>query len=255
MVISILSAALSSARADAQDAPARHALIIGINDYERARDLNNAVHDARAIAGRLDALGFSIFSGGALENPTRAHLIAAMRGFAAQLPEGAVAVVYFAGHGLALGGNSYLIPANDSLIVSRDDVHGHAVALRTLTGRLAGRPGVIDLVLIDACQANGLRGSGATALSGAGAAGDLVAGADGATTLVYAAAPGQIALDGDGDHSPFADAILSALEEPDPTLDAALGSIARETHRLSDGAQTVWTLRTYGAVDAPFFVP
>ncbi|MFN3170464.1 MAG: caspase domain-containing protein [Hyphomicrobiales bacterium] len=226
-----------------------HALVIGIERYERARDLRNPVNDARAVADRLQALGFALHGGQAHVNPDRATMLALMRDFAAKIPDGATAVVFLAGHGLSQGGDTYLVPADDAALRTRADLDARGVALRTLTGRLAARTGVHSIVLVDACSANGLRGGG----PGAGGAGDLVTSATGSMSLMYAAAPGQIAADGEGSNSPFTAALLHALEAPHEPLAVLFRQVARHLQVQSDGAQTPWMVRSYGEV-APVYL-
>ncbi|MEO0383588.1 MAG: caspase family protein [Pseudomonadota bacterium] len=226
-----------------------HALVIGIDRYERARDLRNPTNDARAVADRLQTLGFVLHDGQAHVNPDRATMLALMRDFAAEIPDGATAVVFLAGHGLSQGGNTYLVPADDAALRTRSDLDAHGVALRTLTGRLAARTGVHSIVAVDACSANGLRGDG----SGAGGAGDLVTSATGSMSLIYAAASGQIAADGEGANSPFTVGLLHALETPHEPLEALFRQIAGYLRVHSNGAQTPWMVRSYGEV-APVYL-
>ncbi|MEQ8657130.1 MAG: caspase family protein [Hyphomicrobiales bacterium] len=222
----------------------RHALVIGVERYERARDLRNPVHDAQAVAARLSELGYAIHGGGPYLNPDRATTLAVMRAFASDLPDGATAVVFLAGHGLSEGGDTFLIPADDTDLRSRADLSHHAVALRSLTGRLAARTGVHAIVFVDACRANGLRGDG----PGAGGAGDLVTSATGSMSLIYAASPGQIADDGQGANSPFTAALLHALETPREPLHSLFRRVSHHLQGQSDGAQTPWMVRSYGDV-------
>ena len=223
----------------------RHALVIGTAHYERARDLANPRHDALAMAERLAELGFVLYGGEAQIDLSREAMLVAMRDFSADLPDGALAVVFLAGHGLSHGGDTYLVPSNDQALVSRADLDTQAVALRALTGRLAARAGVHSLVIVDACSANGLRGDG----PGAGGVGDLVASASGSLTLFYAAAPGQIAADGDGRNSPFTAALLDAMQTPGQSFDALFANVAARVTSYTHGGQTPWTARTYGRGD------
>jgi uncharacterized caspase-like protein len=219
-----------------------HALVIGVERFERARDLRNPARDAQAVAARLSELGYALYGDGPHLDPTRHEMLALMRDFASHLPEGATAVVFLAGHGLSEGGDTFLIPADDADLGTRADLADHAVALRSLTGRLAARPGVHAIVLVDACSANGLRGQG----PGSGGAGDLVTGSSGSMSLIYAAAPGQIAGDGDGGTSPFAAALLQALETPHQPLEALFRQLAGHVNAATAGAQTPWIMRSYG---------
>lgn len=227
----------------------RHALVIGIERYERTRDLRNPANDARAVADRLQILGFALHGGQAHVNPGRTEMLALMRDFAAEIPDGATAVVFLAGHGLSQGGDTYLVPSDDAALHTRADLDAHGVALRSLTGRLAARTGVHSIVFVDACSANGLRGDGL----GAGGAGDLVTSASGSMSLIYAAAPGQIAADGEGANSPFTAALLHALETPHEPLEVLFRHVAGYLRVQSDGAQTPWMVRSYGEV-APVYL-
>lgn len=228
----------------------RHALVIGTAQYERARDLANPGHDARDVASRLADLGFVVHGDEAQIDLTREAMLGAIRDFSANLPDGALVVVFLAGHGLAHGGNTYLVPSNDSGLISRDDLDAHAVALRALTGRLAARAGADSLVIVDACSANGLRGDG----PGAGGAGDVVASMDGSLSLFYAAAPGQIAADGEGRNSPFTSALLKALEAPNRPLDTLFADVAARMASGSQGTQTPWVARTFGQGEPVFLI-
>lgn len=240
----LLVYALHAPFVEAVHAGERHALVVAVDQFERARDLRNPAHDAEALAERLQALGYVLHGGSAHLNPDRMGMLALMRAFAADVPEGATAVVFLAGHGLSQSGDTYLVPSDDAALQTRADLTEHAVALRSLTARLAARPGVHSVVLVDACRANGLRGDG----PGAGGTGDLVTSSTGSMSLIYAAAPGQIAADGEGANSPFTAALLHALETPQEPLEVLFRRVAGHLHAQSDGAQTPWMVRSYGDV-------
>jgi uncharacterized caspase-like protein len=245
----------SFAHARAQQMPLQHALIIGNASYERAHDLNNPLNDARDVAARLAALGFSIHGGSAHLDLGRDDLLEVMRDFSAQVPDGATALVFFAGHGVSNDGDTFLIPTDDGALVTRSDLASHAVALRELTGRLAARGDVASIVLVDACRANGLRDEhGAGAVRGAGGAGDLVAGRSGSLHLIYAAAPGQIAADGDGRNSPFTGALLSVLEDPARRVDTLFFDLSAQVRARTDGHQLPWMAQILATDQPPFFL-
>lgn len=226
-----------------------HALIVGNARFDSARDLRNPANDARDVAARLLELGFVVHGGNALIDVGREDLLEAIRDFSASLPDEATAVVFFAGHGLSEGGDTYLIPSDDQGLETRADLVDHAVALRELTGRLAARTGVSSFIMVDACSANGLRGEGL----GAGGAGDLVASRTGSVHLIYAAAPGQIAADGEGRNSPFTNAFLAALEQPARRIDYLFYAISARVREQTDGHQIPWMAQAASSV-APAFL-
>lgn len=241
---------LLSGQAQGQQISERHALIIGNASYERARDLSNPANDARDVAARLAALGYAIHGGSAHINLRRDDLLAVMRDFSAGVPDGATALVLFAGHGLSDSGDTFLIPADDGALFTRPDLADHAVALRELSGRLAARQGVASIILVDACSANGLRGQG----MGAGGAGDLVASRSGSLNLIYAAAPGQIAGDGDGRNSPFTAALLSVLDDPARRVDSLFYELSALVREQTGGHQVPWMAQTLTTDLPPFLV-
>ena len=249
-ILLVLAAGVSAVLAD-EMGPERHALVVGIAQYERARDLRNPGSDARAMASRLQALGYQLHGGAALIDPDREILMEAFSAFAAGLPPDALAVVFLAGHGLTHGGDSYLIPADDGALAERADLARHGVPLRALTGRLAGRAGVRGVIFVDACSANALRGPGG---SGAGGAGDLVVGPSGSMSLVYAAAPGQIAADGEGDHSPFTVALLQALQTAGAPLDSVVRDVTRHMRAQGEREQTPVLVQGWGDPDVVILV-
>lgn len=240
----------AEALADDNHSRPHHALVIGIAEFQQSRDLTNPVHDAQDVAERLRDLGFTLFGDGAQINLQRDALLAAVREFSATVPDGALALVFFAGHGLSEGGDTFLIPSNDGALNTRADLGDHAVPLRELTGRLAGRTDVSSIVFVDACSANGLRGQGL----GAGGAGDLVAGRTGSLSLIYAAAPGQVAADGDGRNSPFTSALLMALEDPNRRINDLFYDISARVRLATEAYQAPWMAQVLATEQPPFLV-
>src|SRR5262245_5918641 len=84
----------------------RLALVVGNNRYAAA-PLQNAVADARAVAAALKGAGFSV---ALIEDGSRASLADAVAKLEETLRAEDVVFFYFAGHGIQLGGENYLIP-------------------------------------------------------------------------------------------------------------------------------------------------
>jgi len=85
--------------------------VIGNDRYEHARPLANPANDATAMATLLRQLGFHVtFRADADLGSMRG----ALREFVDRLPAepdpDAVALVYFAGHGVQIAGQNYLVP-------------------------------------------------------------------------------------------------------------------------------------------------
>ena len=60
------------------------------------------------------------------------------------------------------------------------------------------------------------------------------------TVVVYAAAAGKAAYDGDGDNSPFATALLTEMEKPGRNLNEVLGATFAAVYRQPGQRQTPW---------------
>lgn len=189
----------------------RVALVIGNSNYAVFGRLPNPAKDARAIADELQRLGFDVTHADNLG-------IGAMRKALAAFEEKATgadwALVYYAGHGIELDGKNWLVPV-DATFAKASDVADEAVPLERVLERVR-LAGSLRIVVLDACRSNPfvsrmIMGAGGTRSIGRGLApiqpqrGEVV---------FYSARDGHVALDGDGAHSPFAMAILQALQKP-----------------------------------------
>ena len=184
----------------------RVALVMGNSAYKAVPVLKNPQRDAEAVAAALRGLGFQLVR---LETDLpREKLMAALRDFSRASEEADWSLVYFAGHGLEVGGVNYLVPTDARLEVDRD-VPFEAVPLSHVLGAVEPAR-KLRLVLLDACRHNPfirqMRRSVAARSIGAGLAQpDPRAG----LLIVFAAKHGEIALDGeDGVNSPFVASFL-----------------------------------------------
>src|SRR5689334_19088515 len=111
--------------ATAASAERRVALVIGQAAYQHAPALANPANDAKAVAAALERLGFEVVSGYDLAN---ADLRKTVRSFADELAGADVALFFYAGHGLQVGGENYLIPV-DAAIQTEADLDFNAVKM------------------------------------------------------------------------------------------------------------------------------
>ncbi len=185
--------------------PARLALLVGVSNYNNATHLPNALGDAGLIADTLRPLGFDVAT---VLDPTRSELVAALAAFSRKAQGADAAVVYFAGHGVEIANVNYLLPRDVSDRGSRLT----SSALEASSFREAVRHAQsVRLVVLDACRntPDGLKASDIKI-----GLGRETGGSTAEVVTLMAAAPGQAALDGDGDHSPFAQALADALKRP-----------------------------------------
>ncbi|MBI3434689.1 MAG: caspase family protein [Proteobacteria bacterium] len=190
----------------------RIALIIGNSQYVNAAALPNPTRDAQALAATLRRIGFNQVTL-KLDLP-REKMLDELRIFAGAADRADWAVVYFAGHGLEIGGTNYLVPVEAKLGSDRD-ANYEGVGLDKVLHAVEGAR-KLGLVILDACRDNPFvksmqRTRGASRSVGRGLANIEP---DGATLVAYAAKHGQVAEDGAGVNSPFMTALLKNLETP-----------------------------------------
>jgi len=189
----------------------RVALIIGNGAYKNVHQLDNPPRDARLVAGALRDIGFQTVT---LTNDlTREKFFDTLHAFAGEAEKADWAVVYYAGHGLEIGGVNYLVPVDAKLAADRD-AETEAVALEQVIAAVGGAR-KLRLVMLDACRDNPfaptMQRTMELKLVDKGfsniepAAGFMV---------VYAAKHGETALDGDGVDSPFATAVARDVRQP-----------------------------------------
>ncbi len=142
-------------------------------------------------------------------------MVKALRDFAAQADTADWAVIFYAGHGMEVGGTNYLVPV-DAKIASDRDIGFEAVPLDQVLNA-AERASKLRLVILDACRDNPFKARmkrsltvASRSVSGGLAAIEPAAG----TMVVYAAKDGQQASDGDGADSPFTLAFVKNVQTP-----------------------------------------
>jgi tetratricopeptide (TPR) repeat protein len=189
----------------------RVALVIGNAAYQNVAPLTNAGRDAEALAAEFDALGFRKVT--LLRDLSREQMFTALRAFAKDAETSDWAVIYFAGHGLEMGGVNWLAPVDAQFKTDRD-VRLEAVSIDELSAAIEGVRG-LRLIVLDACRNNPfapqMRLTNSTRSLGTGLA---RVEPEGGTMVAYAAKAGQVAHDGDDGNSPFMKALLKRLKQP-----------------------------------------
>jgi hypothetical protein len=216
----------------------RIALVIGNGQYEAAGMLPNAVRDARAFGAFLSARGFDAV---VVTDADRSHLAEAVSRFVRKISKDDVALFYFAGHGMQLRGENYLV-GTDAKLASEFDIAAETLALTDVI-KATERKAKIALVFLDACRNNPLANrlnaeiEGATrSLATRGLA--PIETESAGTMVAFAAAPGQVASDGSGTNSPFTTALISHLAGPGLEIGTAFKRVIRDVRKATDGKQS-----------------
>jgi hypothetical protein len=219
--------------ADSASAGNRVALVIGNSAYQKAPALNTPINDAEDMARSLERLGFSV------SRVTDARFEDFRRGileFGRLAREADMAVAYYSGHGLAMGGENWLVPV-DAELRSDIDVDGETIGLRSLMLAVSGAKD-LGLIILDACRPNPFmstmqRSSRARSVDRGF---ERVAPSDN-VLVAFAAKDGTIAIDDAGPHSPFTNAILANLETPGLELNFLLRNVRDDVLDATNGQQ------------------
>ncbi|WP_238364970.1 caspase family protein [Mesobacterium pallidum] len=213
----------------------RVALVIGNSDYTHAPYLPNAVRDARDVARALRSIGFAVHDGYDLTRTDTLRLIDEVtRG----LRSDQVALFYFSGHGIQIGGENFVIPV-DARGEEAAELKTASVNLQSLLREMELRADR-NIIILDACRNNPFeaRMTGRSLGSVSRGLARLDAGVD--SYIAFSTQPGNVALDGEGANSPFTAALLRHLPDAGADLHGLMRAVRADVVRETDGAQIHW---------------
>jgi hypothetical protein len=240
-----------TAQGPAQSAGRRIALIIGNGAYQNAHQLDNPPRDAKLIADTLRGIGFQSVT---LANDlTRDKFFDALHTFAREAEKADWAVIYYAGHGLEIGGVNYLVPV-DAKLAADKDAETEAVALEQVIAA-AGGARRLRLLMLDACRDNpfapAMQRTIALKLVDRGLS-DIEPSTG--FMVVYAAKHGETALDGDGVDSPFAVALARDIKQPHVEVRKLFDIVRDDVWSATKHAQEPFTYGSPPGRDDFYFV-
>ena len=215
----------------------RLALVLANSAYLQVPPLPNARNDGEAVAASLRRVGFEVFEGIDLDMAGSQELL---RNFAYALEEAELALFFYAGHGIQVGAENYIVPV-DAKLERELDLSFQALPMSQVTGLLE-REDRTTILILDACRDNPFVPRISRSLSRSRSVGQGLAEiSPGLGTLVILATdPGKVALDGAGDHSPFTSALLRYLETPGLEVRQMMTRVRRDVIAATDGAQRPW---------------
>jgi formylglycine-generating enzyme required for sulfatase activity len=216
----------------------RVALVIGNSGYKHASELANPRNDAEDMAAALRVLGIEVIKGLDLDKPTMDREI---RKFSTALTGADVGIFFYAGHGLQVNGNNYLVPI-DAELSTAAALEFEMVRL-DLVQRVMEGEAKTNVLFLDACRNNPLSRNLARALGtrstsiGRG----LAAAESGVGTLIsYSTQPGNVALDGQGRNSPYAGPLIKRIGTPGEDVLSVLTDVRNEVLAATGDQQVPW---------------
>ena len=225
------------------DAPAnetRVALVIGNSAYKNS-PLKNPVNDARAVSAKLRAFGFTVIE---RENLSQKQIGSTLREFRSRLVPGAVALFFYAGHGLQVQGTNYL-PVVDADIASEEDVSLQSIEIGKVLQLMDESKTRLNLVFLDACRNNPYARSFRSAADGL-----AKVSAPSGTLISFATRPGSVAADGSGKNGLYTEQLLAVMDIRGLPIELALKRIVAGVKAASKGRQEPWM---EGSIEGDFY--
>ena len=237
LIVSLICMAFT---ADAARAERRVAFVVGNGTYKNVAQLPNPPVDAKAMANTLRKVGFDVVEG---TNLTRDKMTERLLEFGKKAQGADVAVFFYAGHGIAIGGTNYLLPV-DADIKSEMDVKLGAAINIDLTLDQTMSDAKVKLVFLDACRDNPfaakIKSNSATrSVSVQTGLAEMKSGEG--TLIAFATGPGQTALDGqEGTNSPFTRALIAHITTPGVEIQQAMTEVRAQVNEETNKGQLPW---------------
>jgi formylglycine-generating enzyme required for sulfatase activity len=257
--LSVLLAGLLSAPASADK---RVALVVGNSSYQNVGRLDNPASDAKLLAETLRALGFTLVGGSAQLDLDKAAFDRTVQAFGAQLPGADVGLFYYAGHGVQVRGQNYLIPI-DANPTKEADVDFQMLDTNLVLRQMEGAGTRLNIVILDACRNNPFGGRSLAVRRAQDADTNRMRDTGGGlaqmqapegTLISFATQPGSVAQDGADGNSPYAKALAETIRKPGLGIFDAFNQVGLQVKRLTRGAQQPWV--SSSPIDGTFyFVP
>ena len=185
----------------------RTALVIGNSRYAFS-PLPNPANDATDVAAALRKAGFEVILNIDADRPAMTQAIRAF-GEALKANRG-MGLFFFAGHGVQISGENYLVPVGDTF-ANESDLKDRAIRAADVVDAMAGADNALNIVILDACRDNGMGSTSTRGLSRIDSNARLF--------VSYSTSPGAVAQDGAGRNSPYTKHLTEAICIPDLTLE------------------------------------
>ena len=212
---------------------ARIALVIGNSGYANA-PLANPANDARLMSATLRRLGFDVIERIDADQKEMKVAIFELGDRLEQAGKDAVGLFFYAGHGVQVDGENYLIPLKLEISKERH-VAIEAVGTSWVLGQMEFAGNRMNFVILDACRNNPLTRSFRSAVRGL-ARMDAPSG----SLVAYSTGPGKVARDGEGANSEFTAALARELTVPGVPVEQVFKRVRRSVMAATNDEQVPW---------------
>jgi len=237
----------------------RVALVVGNSAYRNVAILDNPANDAKLLADTLSSLGFTLVGGGALLDLDKPSLDRAVQAFGAQLAGADVGLFYYAGHGVQVRGENYLIPV-DANPTKEADIDFQMLDTNLVLRQMEGAGTRLNIVILDACRNNPFGGRGLAVGRARDAENNRLRDTGGGlaqmkapegTLISFATQPGSVAQDGTNGNSPYARALALTMRRPNLDIFQTFNQVGLAVKRATAGVQQPWV--SSSPIDGTFY--
>ncbi|HUX96146.1 MAG TPA: caspase family protein [Bacteroidales bacterium] len=205
----------------------RLALVFGNAEYSSSNSLRNPVNDANLMEGTLKGLGFDVIK---KINASKSEMEGALREFSNKLPQYNVALFYYAGHGVQVEGENYLVPV-DAMLENKTDCQWEALPVERIIRQFEQVPENINIVILDACRDNPFRSWSRGSAQGFRALSPVSG-----TIVSFATSENSVATDGTGSNGPFTEELVKQMNISQP-VEVVFKNTRREVMRRTNNTQ------------------
>ena len=195
----------------------RIALVIGIKEYDHISSLGNTDNDALDISNFLNETGFKVTT---LLNPTQRELIESITKFKTEITKDTISVVYYAGHGIQLEGENFIVPKDANIKIS-EEIPYFCIHASDCLPRQSEQLNNIHILILDACRNNpfktGLRSPQIGLAKMEAPLGTLIA---------FATSPGNASIELEGERNGiYTQHLLTHLKTPNLSLERVFKNV------------------------------
>ncbi len=241
LFLALFSAALLAAQTEK-----RLALVVGNAKYAN-NPLANPANDARDMAAALRLAGFTVTEKYDQSYDALNNLVT---DFARSIKDpNAVALFYYAGHGVQYGGTNYLVPIGADNLGDENEIEWRCVPLDRITSKMQDASNRLNIIVLDACRsfpvARGTRKLQNGLVETGGSIPELL--------IAYATAPGKVAEDrSEGQNGLFTATLLRHLRTPGYDIHKVFLETRKDVKSRTDGKQVPGVMNNV-TVDFYFF--
>lgn len=246
-IVSLTSSMLANG-----DTNSRYALIIGNSAYHHATPLGNPRNDSEDIAEALQNL---FFDTKLIQDATKQQIETAVTQFLIKLKqEGGTGLFYYAGHGVQLVGDNYLLPIETD-VGTEQEIQNQSFNVSKLLAGMRQAGNETNIIILDACRDNPFKNQAKANSRSAASKGDrgmvkinvpkLDSGlskldAPPNTLIAFATAPGRVAMDGAGRNSPYTAKLVESMQRRGLTIAEVFRQVRTDVITESNGKQIPW---------------